>query len=132
MVLGSPERIADSAGTPSRASEHDVLNRGFSFRAALSLAFADISPIVALYAIFALGLFAAGPRFFWAFPIVLCGQLLISLVSLGILGAVVYTTCRDRITVPVGERVGVEPTENREPRPRSKTSKGDGVTLKRG
>lgn len=80
MVLGSPERIADSTGTPSRANEHDVLNRGFSFRAALSLAFADISPIVALYAIFALGLFAAGPRFFWAFPIVLCGQLLVALV----------------------------------------------------
>lgn len=56
------------------------LKRGFGFRAALSLAFADISPIVALYAIFALGLFAAGPRFFWAFPIVMFGQLLVALV----------------------------------------------------
>ncbi|GAA4400544.1 hypothetical protein [Tsukamurella soli] len=48
------------------------LNRGFGFRSALSLAFADISPIVALYAIVALGLFAAGPRFFWAFPTCAC------------------------------------------------------------
>ncbi|MFE7213987.1 APC family permease [Streptomyces sp. NPDC057611] len=66
--------------TQSHAHDHDRLNRGFGFRAALSLAFADISPIVALYAIFALGLFSAGPRFFWAFPIVMCGQLLVALV----------------------------------------------------
>lgn len=56
------------------------LNRGFSFRSALSLAFADVSPIVALYAIFTLGLFAAGPQFFWAFPIVLLGQLAVAAV----------------------------------------------------
>jgi len=56
------------------------LNRGFSARAAFSLAFADVSPIVALYAIFSLGLFAAGPAFFWAFPIVLVGQLLVAAV----------------------------------------------------
>ena len=56
------------------------LNRGFSFRSAFSLAFADVSPIVALYTIFMLGLFAAGPRFFWAFPIVLIGQLAVAAV----------------------------------------------------
>lgn len=56
------------------------LNQGFTFRSAFSLAFADISPIVALYAIFTLGLFAAGPAFFWAFPLVLAGQLLVAAV----------------------------------------------------
>jgi amino acid transporter len=56
------------------------LQRGFSFRSALSLAFADVSPIAAVYAIFTLGLFAAGPKFFWAFPIVLIGQLLVAAV----------------------------------------------------
>ena len=56
------------------------LQRGFSFRSALSLAFADVSPIAAVYAIFSLGLFAAGPKFFWAFPIVLIGQLLVAAV----------------------------------------------------
>ncbi len=67
------------ASGPSPQSLHR-LNQGFSFRAAFSLAFADISPIVALYAIFALGLFAAGPAFFWAFPVVLAGQLLVAAV----------------------------------------------------
>ncbi|TNM48299.1 amino acid permease [Nocardioides albidus] len=74
----SQRPAAAAAGAPG--ASHDTLNRGFGFRSALSLAFADISPIVALYAIFALGLFAAGPRFFWAFPIVLAGQMLVALV----------------------------------------------------
>jgi amino acid transporter len=78
--IRSLDSTADDAASPLSERGHDILNRGFGFRAALSLAFADISPIVALYAIFALGLFAAGPRFFWAFPIVLCGQLLVALV----------------------------------------------------
>ena len=80
VAIRSLDNSADEvAVAQSRERGHDILNRGFGFRAALSLAFADISPIVALYAIFALGLFAAGPRFFWAFPIVLCGQLLVAL-----------------------------------------------------
>ena len=69
-----------TAGTTQLPGSTDRLKRGFGFGSALSLAFADISSIVALYAIFALGLFAAGPRFFWAFPIVMFGQLLVSLV----------------------------------------------------
>ncbi|GAA3662348.1 amino acid permease [Nocardioides ginsengisoli] len=80
MGLQSPENTADPRVAVPTDSGPETLNRGFGFRAALSLAFADISPIVALYAIFALGLFAAGPRFFWAFPIVLAGQLLVALV----------------------------------------------------
>ena len=81
MGLQSPENTVPLTVVPQTGDAgHDVLNRGFGFRSALSLAFADISPIVALYAIFALGLFAAGPRFFWAFPIVLGGQLLVALV----------------------------------------------------
>jgi amino acid transporter len=59
--------------------EH-TLNQGFTFRSAFALAFADVSPIVALYAIFTLALFSAGPAFFWAFPVVLAGQLLVAAV----------------------------------------------------
>lgn len=74
----------DLAQAPSTPAHHPVetqrLNRGFSFRSALSLAFADVSPIVAVYAIFALGIFAAGPKFFWAFPVVLVGQLMVAAV----------------------------------------------------
>lgn len=68
----TPETRAPRAGAPS------TLSRGFSFRSALALAFADVSPIAAVYAIFTLGLFAVGPKFFWAFPVVLIGQLLVA------------------------------------------------------
>ena len=56
------------------------LKREFTFRSAFSLAFAFISPIIGLYTIFALALGAAGPGFWWGFPIVLGGQLLVALV----------------------------------------------------
>jgi amino acid transporter len=72
MTDSVPSTTFSSAESPSR------LSRGFSFRSALALAFADVSPIAAVYAIFTLGLFAAGPKFFWAFPIVLIGQLLVA------------------------------------------------------
>ena len=48
--------MAESIDTAAAAPER--LQRGFSFRSALSLAFADVSPIAAVYAIFTLGLFA--------------------------------------------------------------------------
>ena len=68
----TPDTRAPHAEAPS------TLSRGFSFRSALALAFADVSPIAAVYAIFTLGLFAVGPKFFWAFPVVLIGQLLVA------------------------------------------------------
>lgn len=55
------------------------LKRGFDFRSAFSLAFADISPIVALYVVFSIAVLTAGPAFWWAFPLVLGGQLLVAL-----------------------------------------------------
>jgi amino acid transporter len=71
----------DSRGTAhGEVVEEHRLSKGFTFRSAFALGFADVSPIVALFAIFTLGLFAAGPAFFWAFPIVLAGQLLVAAV----------------------------------------------------
>lgn len=72
--------MMQTQGEVASGQHAERLNRGFSFRSALSLAFADVSPIVAVYAIFTLGLFAAGPRFFWAFPVVLVGQLMVAAV----------------------------------------------------
>ncbi|MGH3171535.1 MAG: APC family permease [Trebonia sp.] len=57
-----------------------TLKRGFTLRSAFSLAFADVSPIVALYTVFSLVVALAGVGFWWAFPIVLGGQLLVAAV----------------------------------------------------
>ncbi len=56
------------------------LKREFNFWHAAALGFADISPIVALYGMFALALAAAGPAFFWGLFLVLGGQMLVALV----------------------------------------------------
>jgi amino acid transporter len=52
--------------------------RDFSLRSAFALAFSDVSPIVGIYSVLAISLVTAGPVFFWAFPIVLIGQLLVT------------------------------------------------------
>ena len=52
---GSSGAVGDEVGGEHR------LSQGFTFRSAFALAFADISPIVALYAIFTLALFSARP-----------------------------------------------------------------------
>jgi amino acid transporter len=58
----------------------EALHRDFTLRSAFALAFAFISPIIALYSIFDLGLGIAGPSFWWAFVVVLAGQLLVAVV----------------------------------------------------
>lgn len=77
-AAGTPTPSATAAavdGPPGGA-----LLREFSFRTAFSLAFAFISPIVALYSIFALGIETAGPGFWLGFPVAMAGQLLVALV----------------------------------------------------
>ncbi|MGX6449408.1 APC family permease, partial [Patulibacter sp. S7RM1-6] len=80
-----PDRTSASRGPDPApfAGLHDAapraLRRDFTLRSTFSLAFAFISPIIALYAIFALGLGTAGASFWWAFPVVLLGQLLVAL-----------------------------------------------------
>jgi amino acid transporter len=56
------------------------LKREFNLWSTFAMAFAFISPIVALYAIFALAFTAAGPSLWWGFLFVLAGQLLVALV----------------------------------------------------
>lgn len=59
----------------------DVERRSdFSLRSVFGVAFAFISPIIALYAIFDLGILTAGPSFWWAFVVVLAGQFLVALI----------------------------------------------------
>src|SRR5580704_19589767 len=76
--------------------------RDFKFRSAFSLSFADLSPIVGIYTVFAIGLIAAGPAFLWAFPLVLVGQLLVcgvfgNLVSKWPLQGSVYAWSRELV-----------------------------------
>jgi amino acid transporter len=59
---------------------HDQPVRDFGFGSAFALAFSDISPIVGIYSVFAISLTTAGPGFFWAVPLVLAGQLLVTLL----------------------------------------------------
>lgn len=79
-LIGARQMSVLHDGTDQVTSSEHTLKKGFGFGSAWSLAFADVSPIVALYAIFTLGILAAGPGFWWAFPIVLVGQLLVACV----------------------------------------------------
>lgn len=65
---------------PSAATGQHTLKREFSLLSSFTFAFAFISPIVALYGIFALAITTAGPSFWWAFPIVFVGQMFVALV----------------------------------------------------
>ena len=85
---------------PIRWSQQPV--RDFKFRSAFGLSFADLSPIVGIYTVFAIGLIAAGPAFLWAFPLVLIGQLMVcgvfgNLVSKWPLQGSVYAWSRELI-----------------------------------
>jgi amino acid transporter len=81
--------------------------RDFTLRSAFALSFSDISPIVGIYSVFAICIVAAGPAFFWALPLVLIGQLLVTgvfgeLVSKWPLQGSVYAWSRELI----GRRYG--------------------------
>jgi len=81
--------------------------REFSLWSAFALAFSDVSPIVGIYSVFAIGLAAAGPAFFWAFPIVLIGQLMVTgvfgdLVSRWPFQGSVYAWSRELLGVRYG------------------------------
>lgn len=54
------------------------LQKEFTLRSAFTIAFVFVSPIVALYGVFALVLMSAGPAGWWAFVIVLIGQLFVA------------------------------------------------------
>jgi amino acid transporter len=92
--------MAETAITQDPLERRPV--RDFKFRSAFALSFADLSPIVGIYTVFAIGLVAAGPAFLWAFPLVLIGQLFVcgvfgNLVSRWPLQGSVYAWSRELI-----------------------------------
>lgn len=62
------------------------MKREFTMFSALSIAFAFVSPIVALYSVLGIGLAASGPAFIWGGFILYLGQLLVVL-ALGVLAS---------------------------------------------
>jgi amino acid transporter len=66
--------------TSAHVNADHALKREFRLWSAFAFAFAFISPIVALYGIFGLAITTAGPSFWWAFPIVFGGQVIVALV----------------------------------------------------
>jgi amino acid transporter len=66
--------------TCSKLEAAHSLKREFRLWSSFAFAFAFISPIVALYGIFALAITTAGPSFWWAFLIVFVGQFIVALV----------------------------------------------------
>jgi amino acid transporter len=72
--------VPADADAPTTGGETEGLKREFSLFAIFALAFAFISPIVALYGIFAFAFTSAGPAAWWGFVAVLAGQLLVSMV----------------------------------------------------
>ena len=97
-IAPATEAVVDLPGTPVR---------DFTLWSAFALAFSDVSPIVGIYSVFGIGLAMAGPAFWWAFPIVLIGQLAVSgvfgdLVSRWPFAGSVYAWARELIGVRFG------------------------------
>jgi len=75
------------ATTPGSAeTAPQEMKREFTLWSAFSLAFVFVSPIVAMYGIFGLGLALIGPGFWWGWVVTLLGQLTVA-ITLGVLAS---------------------------------------------
>jgi amino acid transporter len=79
--------MTTTAGASTQESAHlesfgyrQELRRSLSFFSNFGVAFTYLSPVVGIYSLFALGVGTGGPRYIWTIPIVVAGQLLVSLV----------------------------------------------------
>lgn len=80
MAQVSGSQTPDAGDASTTRGEEEGLKREFSVWAIFALAFAFISPIVALYGIFTFSYTSAGPAAWFGFFVVLAGQLLVALV----------------------------------------------------
>src|ERR1700686_243822 len=88
VVTRPPRSTAEAApGSQEAADEHDLgrfgykqeLRRVLGVYSSFAVAFSYISPSTGIFTLFILGLGLAGPAFFWSWPIVVVGQLLVAL-----------------------------------------------------
>lgn len=76
----------ESPRTSPVATGPGPMKREFTLWSAFSLAFVFVSPIVAMYGIFGLGLQSIGPGFWWGWVVTLLGQLTVA-IAFGVLAS---------------------------------------------
>jgi amino acid transporter len=81
----TPPAAPDTPPT-SRAAGAGQMKREFTVWSAFTLAFVFVSPIVAMYGIFGLGLQTIGPAFWWGWVVTLLGQLTVA-IAFGVLAS---------------------------------------------
>lgn len=78
MGVTDPAHHADAQDL-ARFGYKQELRRVLGVYSSFAVAFSYISPSTGIFTLFILGLFLAGPAFFWSWPIVVVGQLLVGL-----------------------------------------------------
>jgi hypothetical protein len=75
----SDESVHADAQDLARFGYKQELRRVLGVYSSFAVAFSYISPSTGIFTLFALGIGLAGPSFFWSWPIVVIGQLIIGL-----------------------------------------------------
>lgn len=70
----------DESADLARFGYKSELQRTLGFFSNFGVAFSYLSPVVGIYSLFILGLGTGGPAYIWTIPVVVVGQLLVSLV----------------------------------------------------
>src|SRR5438445_10507097 len=92
-VLTRPQSTVPTGGSGQDAADaHDLagfgykqeLRRVLGVYSSFAVAFSYISPSTGLFTLFILGISLAGPAFFWRWPIVVIGQLMLRLTFAGV------------------------------------------------
>src|SRR5437667_10875704 len=87
VLTRPPSSVRPEASSQDAADAHDLglfgykqeLRRVLGVYSSFAVAFSYISPSTGIFTLFILGISLAGPAFFWSWPIVVIGQLIIGL-----------------------------------------------------
>src|SRR5947207_13219020 len=75
----TPSEAARDAADLARFGYKQELRRALGVYSSFAVAFSYISPSTGIFTLFILGIALAGPFFWWSWPIVVIGQLIIAL-----------------------------------------------------
>src|ERR1700704_6489238 len=87
VLTRPPSSVRPEASSQDAADAHDLgrfgykqeLRRVLGVYSSFAVAFSYISPSTGIFTLFILGISLAGPAFFWSWPIVVVGQLIVGL-----------------------------------------------------